>query len=230
MDKSNPLEEIKTWEHPSRYNSRRKSPWFSWKIKRVSTTTSRLISGCRWSDQCFFVHVRKLHTSPSCWTQSQTLLADRRTIPCSTEVHRRIQNYSYEFRCQARETHRWFLEYWWVKRFVWFLVRFHTIHFIRRKSSWRIYEGWGEIFEKRAYIQARSSMTRALEVNGKARQAEGKSEVFKWKAPSWKRTKIARDLFHRPGGQGIQRNHQECSQKVGNTCGSCYALQNYENY
>ena len=35
----------------------------------------------------------------------------------------------------------------------------------------------GEIDEETAYIQARSSMARALEVNGKARQAEGKAEV-----------------------------------------------------
>ena len=35
----------------------------------------------------------------------------------------------------------------------------------------------GEIDEKAAYIQARSSMARALEVNGKARQAEGEAKV-----------------------------------------------------
>ena len=37
--------------------------------------------------------------------------------------------------------------------------------------------GPGEINKKTAYIQARSSMARALEVNGKARQAEGEAEV-----------------------------------------------------
>ena len=37
--------------------------------------------------------------------------------------------------------------------------------------------GPGEINEKTAYIQARSSMARALEVNGKARQAEGEAKV-----------------------------------------------------
>ena len=35
----------------------------------------------------------------------------------------------------------------------------------------------GEINEKTAYIQTRSSMARALEVNGKARQAEGEAKV-----------------------------------------------------
>ena len=37
--------------------------------------------------------------------------------------------------------------------------------------------GPGEIDEKTAYIQARSSMARALDVNGKARQAEGEAKV-----------------------------------------------------
>ena len=35
----------------------------------------------------------------------------------------------------------------------------------------------GEINEKAAYIQARSSMARAMEVNGKERQAEGEAKV-----------------------------------------------------
>ena len=35
----------------------------------------------------------------------------------------------------------------------------------------------GEIDEKTAYMQARSSMARALEINGKARQAEGEAKV-----------------------------------------------------
>ena len=57
-------------------NSRRRSKRFSWRIRRVSTfTTSRLISGCRWSKKWFLVHVRKLHFPPSRWTWSLTLLA-----------------------------------------------------------------------------------------------------------------------------------------------------------
>ena len=35
----------------------------------------------------------------------------------------------------------------------------------------------GEINEKAAYIQARSSMARVLEVNGKECQAEGEAKV-----------------------------------------------------
>ena len=35
----------------------------------------------------------------------------------------------------------------------------------------------GEINEKGAYIQARPSMARVMEVNGKERQAEGKAKM-----------------------------------------------------
>ena len=48
---------------------------------------------------------------------------------------------------------------------------------LEEKTSRRIYVVRGEIDEKTAYIQARSSMARALEVNGKACQAEGEAEV-----------------------------------------------------
>ena len=180
MDESKPLEEIRTWEHPLWYgmssNSRRKSRWISWRIRRVSSTTSRLISGCQWSDKRLLIHVGKLHIPPSRWTQSQPLLAERRIIPYSTEVHWRIQNYSYEFGCGARKTH-WWLRCRWVTRLVRSLDRFHTIYFIERKTSWRICVVREEIDKKTAHIQARSSMARALEVNGKARQAGGEAKV-----------------------------------------------------
>ena len=35
----------------------------------------------------------------------------------------------------------------------------------------------GEVNEKAAYIEARSSMARVMEVNGKERQAEGKAKM-----------------------------------------------------
>ena len=55
--------------------------------------------------------------------------------------------------------------------------RFHTIYSTRRKTSKRKNVVRVEIDEKTAYIQARSSMARALEVYGKARQAEGEAKV-----------------------------------------------------
>ena len=177
MDESNPLEEIKTWEHPPRYGSdqfKEKVALIFWRIRRVSSTTSRLVSGCRWSDNWFLIHVRKLRVPPSRYTLSQTLLAERRIIPYSTEIHWCIQNYSYEFGCQTRETHRWLLEYRWIKRLVWSVDRFHSDYSIGRKTSKRIYVARGEIKEKTADVQARSFMARSLDKN-----LEGK--------PSWRR-------------------------------------------
>ena len=67
--------------------------------RRVSSTTSWLTSGCRWSDKRFLVHVGKLHIPPSRWTQSQTLLAERRIIPYPTKINWCIESYSYELGC-----------------------------------------------------------------------------------------------------------------------------------
>ena len=83
----------------------------------------------------------------------------------------------------------------------------------------------GEINEKTADIQARSFNARALEENGKKCPAEGEVKVVTWKNQTRWCQKITRNLFHWPWGQGIHRNHQECSQEIGNTSGSCYALQ-----
>ena len=192
-------------------NSRKGSHWLSWRIRRVSsTTTSRITSGCRWSDKRFLVHVGKLHIPPSRWTQSQALLTERRIIPHSTEVYWPFQNYSYELGFHAWTPHRWLLEDWWIKRFARSLDRFHTIYSIGWKTSRRIYVVRGETNEKTADIQARSSMARNLEINGKALQAEGEAKMVWRKDSSRQRTKIARNLFHRPRGYGIQRNLPEC--------------------
>ena len=140
---------------------------FSWRDRRFSSTTSRLVSECRWSDKWLFVHVRKLQLPPSRWTQSQTLLARRRITPYSTEIHWCIQNYSYEFGCQARETHRWLLEYWRVKRFVRFLDRFHSFYSIGREISKRIYVVRVKTDKTARDTQTRSFMARTLDENGK---------------------------------------------------------------
>ena len=113
MDEINFLEETSGTENihldTESLNSRRTSHWFSWRIRRVSSTTSRLTSGCRWSRKWFVDHFRKLRVPPSRRTQSQILLAERRIIPYSTEIHWRLQNYKDEFGCYARTPHRWLL-------------------------------------------------------------------------------------------------------------------------
>ena len=63
----------------------------------------------------------------------------------------------------------------WVTRLVRSLDRFHTIYW--KKNLLMDICGPGEINKKTAYIQARSSMARVMEVNGKERQAEGEAKV-----------------------------------------------------
>ena len=48
---------------------------------------------------------------------------------------------------------------------------------LEEKAPGRVYVVREEIDEKTAYIQARSSMARAMEINGKARQAEGEATM-----------------------------------------------------
>ena len=187
MDESNFLEEIKTWEHihlgTASTNSTRKSRRFSGRIRRVFSTTSRLIFGFPWSDKWLLVHVRKLHIPPSRWTKSQTLLAERRITPCSTEIFWRIQNYSYEFRCQAREDasmiigilmgeERDLSDPW---------TGFTQFTLLEEKPPDGYTVVRGEINKKTADIQARSFMARTLGENGKECQAEREAKVVTWK-------------------------------------------------
>ena len=134
-------------------------------------------------------HVRVERTKVHAQPFSQTLFAERRIIPYSTEIHWRNQNYSYEFGCQARETHRWLLEHWWISRLVWSLGQVsHNLLYSTKKFLADILGPGGDSTRKQtAYIQARSSMARALEVNGKACQAEGKAKVVWGKVPPWKK-------------------------------------------
>ena len=53
----------------------------------------------------------------------------------------------------------------------------HNLLYWKKNLPTNIYVLREEINKKKAYIQTRSSMTRALEVNGKARQAEGEAKV-----------------------------------------------------
>ena len=53
----------------------------------------------------------------------------------------------------------------------------HNLLFWKKKLPTDIYMVRGEINKETAYIQARSFMARNLEINGKARQAEGEAKV-----------------------------------------------------
>ena len=52
----------------------------------------------------------------------------------------------------------------------------HNLLYWKKKLPTDVCGPWG-IDEQTTYIQARSSMARALEINGRARQAEGEAKV-----------------------------------------------------
>ena len=89
MDESNSLEEIRNWEHPPWYGITH----FEEKIKEIFLENQKglfhyLKTHFRMpvKHEMILVHFRKLHLPPSRWTQSQTLLAERRIILHSTEI------------------------------------------------------------------------------------------------------------------------------------------------
>ena len=55
-------------------------------------------------------------------------------------------------------------------------VSHNLLYSMKKPPDGHMWSG-GRLTRKQLYIQARSSMARALEVNGKARQAEGKAKV-----------------------------------------------------
>ena len=181
------MEQYKTlWRRPGTENihldteptcSRRKSPRFSWWIRRVSTNHvfSRLISRCRCCTRCFLVHFRRLHFPPSRWTKSQTLHAEGRIISYSTVIYWRHQSYSYNLGCIARKPHRWLLEHRWSKRLVRFMDRFHTICLIEGKASRRIHVVQGETNETASNIQTWSFVARNLDKYVRELQNEGET-------------------------------------------------------
>ena len=149
-----------------------------------SSTTSWLISGCRWSDEWFLVHVRKLHVSAITLNQESNFTRrEEESFPVPLKYIGRIQNYSYEFGCQARATHRWLLEYRWVKRYVWFLDRFHSVYSTRWKSSWRIFVVRVEINEKNSWHPGQiiygQKLWKSMEKNA---QLKERQKWFTWKA------------------------------------------------
>ena len=166
MDEPNSLEEIKNWEHP---------PWHcivQFK-KRVTLTFLESEGSLPSSLSRDFIH----HQSR--WIQSQTFFVERRIIPYSTEIHWRFQNYAHKFRCQAREAHRWLLEYRWLSRLVWSLDKFHTIYSTGKNLLIDFCDP-GRDWKESSNIEARSFLAWNVENSEKKRQAEDEAKVVTW--------------------------------------------------
>ena len=115
----------------TRYSSR----W----IRRVFfNPRTRLIMVWWWSQKWFLVFLRRFHLPSSCGTPSQTVRADWRIIPYSTEIHWRYHNHRHDVRCDVGETYCRILERWWISRIVRYVDRFHEISWygMSSHSAW----------------------------------------------------------------------------------------------
>ena len=103
--------------------------------------------------------------------------------------------------------------------------RFHSVYSIRRETSRRKKCGPGEEMTRKQLTSRPDHLWPELWTK-LGRNAQLK-ERQKWshEKPKLDNARKLRGIFHRPRGYGIQGDHQECSQEIGNANGSRYALQ-----
>ena len=155
------------------------------------------------------------------------------SFPYSTEVHWRLQNYTYKIGCYARKPHRWLLEYRWIKRFVWFLDRFHSVHSVNKVSFLRrIYVVREETDKTESDIEARSFMARTLERECQRTLSWGRSINGLLKNQSSINAGRLRGIYfidpEDKEFKEFKETIKECKKKIGNTNGSSYALQDMQ--
>ena len=196
-------------------NSRRKSRRFSWRIRRVSSTTSRPISECRWSYKWFWVHVRKLHIPPSRWTKSQNFTRREKnhsTIPLKyIDVSRTTHT-----NLDVKQEHR-IDDYWNIygsRDLSDSWTGFTQITLLSERPP----EGYmwsGRETEKTASdIQARSLMARTLNEIGKKCPVEGEAKVVTWKQKLDNARKLRDSCFIDPEDKEFKETIKNARKKL----------------
>ena len=120
-------------------NSRRRSKRFSRESEGSPPPQRQDYFRMPVKHEMILVHFRNLHVPPSRWIQFQTLLSEREESFPIPLKYIDVQNYADKLGCYARKPHWWLLEYRWIKRFVWFLDRFHPVYSIKWETFRRIY-------------------------------------------------------------------------------------------
>ena len=152
---------------------------------------------------------RRLYLPSSYWTESSIIRAERRVIPCSTEVHWCHQVNSHRFGRCTRKTNWWLLEWRWRQKSVRFVDRFQKIHTIERKPSKRIYVVRGETNKNPNDITSRSHMAWGLDKNWKSRSKKRKTRMGNRETETRTRQKIERNLFYWFERRRMQRHHEK---------------------
>ena len=204
---------------------RRRTRKFSRRIRRIFfKLTWRLIVVWWWSWEWFLVHFRQFFLPSSRGTQSQTLLADWRIIPSSTEIHRRDQGYECILGCFVGEKHRRLLERWWRSKIVRYMERFHKIQYFEWKTTGWIYMVREETYKETNHLKTRHFVARDLErcpmhQNVKRSKSEqSKNQISTMPEDCAVFTSLI--LIW-----GIQGCHEKCAWKIGKSDARCDALQ-----
>ena len=174
MDESNFLEEIKTWEHP---------PWCGHRPIRGESHVDFLgeSEGSLPPPHDSFPHAGE--TINDFWSMSGNFLFRHYVEPRVKLYSPReesfpfcIQNFAYEFGCQARETHRRLLEYRWVTTG---LTQPTLLE--EKPPDGHVWSG-ERLTRKQLTSRPDHLWARTLEENEKECQAEGEAKVVTWKA------------------------------------------------
>ena len=150
---------------------------FSWRTRRVSSTFSRLISGCRWSDKWFLVHVRKVQKPTSRWTSNFRCRERNHSLfhwntLTSPELHIRIW-------MPSKKNASMIIGISMVTRFVRSLDRFHTISIYWKKNLHTDICGPGREYQENSWHPGQI--------------AYGKNSGSQWESTwSWRRSKSGR--------------------------------------
>ena len=211
MDESKPLEEIKTWEHP---------PWDGIEPIQGESNIDFLgeSEGSLPQPQDSFPDAREALND--FWSMSGNFIYHHHVEPRVKLYSPREESFPIPLKyIDASRTTRTNLDVmqerhiddqWNVdpsRDFVWFFDRFHSVYSIFRRTSRRTCLVLGETHKTASDIQARTLKARALDKIAKECPAEGEAKMVRWKTETRQCTKITRNLFHWPWGQGVQRHH-----------------------
>ena len=192
-------------------NSRRKSRRFSWRTRRVSSTTSWLTSGEAkkyfWSMSGSFIYCHHVEPRVKLYSpREESFPVPLKYIDVSRTTHTNL-----DVKQEKRIDDYWNIDGSRDLSGSWTGFTQSTLSSEKppeghmwaggRLTKWqatsRPDHSWPELWR---------GMSKNAKLSEKQKRAKEKTED----RSSWK---ITRNLFHRPWGQGIQRNHQECSQK-----------------
>ena len=176
-----------------------------WTGRRVSTDTNHRWRGspCR-----FLVDPRWLHLSSSQWTTGSTLRAEGRNISHPTEIYWWNLVYSYWTGCVTREANRRLQEWRLGQIFVRLMERTHEIHSIHGKRN--LQKDWQRF--KQLPDQIMKGQKFGRKVVKPVRIERYKNGQKKNRSSTMLENE--RNLLYWSRGRRIQRNSQECEEKL----------------